>query len=66
MSREMTIVEAVVNNKVIGRFVNMNTAITELKGVKEPVGYRFIRISEKSDKDFWTLIRKYYVLPKTR
>ena len=59
--REIPIIEARYNGKMIGRFVNMNTATTMLKNKKNSVAYSFTRITEH-DKDFWTLIRKGYVM----
>lgn len=60
--REIPIIEAFVDNKKIGRFVNMNTA-NQVLGNQKNVTYKFLRINEK-DKDFWTLIRKYYVMSR--
>ena len=59
--REIPIIEVYDNRNLIGRFVNMNTATSILKSNKNVLTYRFLIINEK-DKDFWTLIRKGYVM----
>lgn len=68
INREIPYIEASYNNKVIGIYVNMHTAVNKLpKELLGKVSFRFGKFNEHRDADkFWTLIRKGYLDVKTR
>lgn len=63
-TRTIPIIEVYDNGEFVGRFVNMNSTNPFTKD-RKGLSYRFLTLSEKN-KDFWTLIRKGYVLQKSR
>lgn len=62
IKREIPIVEVYYNQHLICRCTNMNYATTLTKNSKVKFGYSFKTINEKTDNDFWTIIRKGYVM----
>ena len=67
-TREITIIEAYYNDKLIGKFIDMRTARDKLGVLADKVSYQFnVKINEKTNnKLFWTLLEKGFILTKTR
>lgn len=62
-TREIGIIEAYYNNKLVGKFVDMHTLRNQLGTLADKVSCKFNTINEKSHKTlFWTIIRNGYEL----
>ena len=65
--REIRIIEAYYNDKLVGKFVDMHTLRSQLGVLADKVSYKFNTINEKSHKTlFWTMIRTGFELTKGR
>jgi len=65
--REIGIIEAYHNNKLVGKFVDMHTLRNQLGALTDKVSYKFNTINEKTHKTlFWNIIRNGAVLEKGR
>ena len=65
--REIRIIEAYYNDKLVGKFVDMHTLRNQLGVLADKVSYKFNTINEKSHETlFWTMIRTGYELTKGR
>ena len=65
--REIGIIEAYYNDKLIGKFVDMHTLRNQLGTLADKVSYKFNTINEKTHKTlFWNIIRNGAVLEKGR
>ncbi len=66
-TREMQIIEAYYNNKLVGKFVDMHTLTNKLGALANKVSCRFVEINEKSHETlFWNIIRNGCVLEKVK
>ena len=65
--REIGIIEAYYNDKLVGKFVDMHTLRNQLGTLADKVSYKFNTINEKTHKTlFWNIIRNGAVLEKGR
>ena len=65
--REIRIIEAYHNDKLVGKFVDMHTLRSQLGVLADKVSYKFNTINEKSHETlFWTIIRTGFELTKGR
>lgn len=65
--REIRIIEAYYNDKLVGKFVDMHTLRSQLGVLADKVSYKFNTINEKSHEAlFWTMIRTGFELTKGR
>jgi hypothetical protein len=59
--REIGIIEAYYNDKLVGKFVDMHTLRNQLGVLADKVSVKFNTINEKSHNTlFWTIIRNGY------
>lgn len=61
--RKLDIIEVYENNTLIGKFANMSLVNHILKNkLKLNLIYRFVKIEEKKDRDFYRILKKGYVM----
>ena len=59
--REIRIIEAYHNDKLVGKFVDMHTLRNQLGALADKVSVKYNTINEKSHNTlFWTIIRNGY------
>lgn len=59
--REIRIIEAYYNDKLVGKFVDMHTLRNQLGALADKVSVKFNTINEKTHNTlFWTIIRNGY------
>lgn len=61
--RKLDIIEVYENNTLIGKFANMSLVNHILKNkLNLNLSYRFVKIEEKKDRDFYRILKKGYVM----
>lgn len=66
-TREIRLIEAYYNDKLVGKFVDMHTLRNQLGVLADKVSIKFNTINEKSHETlFWNIIRNGFVLEEQK